>query len=172
LGVRTVTVASGVAASWLAALLVVRSGVRRPLPLALRAALTLWCNVASGRTTCALGVAFALAAALYTGAAGRGGRPVLAGAYAALATMASPVAGLFLAIVGAGFLLGGRRYARPALALILPPAAVVGTTSLLFPFHGEQLMPASRIWPPALLGVAPHVLARLPRTPARGVRAR
>jgi len=167
LGVRTVTVASGVAASWLAALLVVRSGVRRPLPLALLASLTLWCNVASGRTTFALGVAFGLAAALYTGAAGRGGRPVLAGAYAALATMASPVAGLFLAIVGAGFLLGGRRYARPALALILPPAAVVGTTSLLFPFHGEQLMPASRIWPPALLGVAVAVLAPRSWTPAR-----
>ncbi|MFE9770513.1 hypothetical protein ACFYOV_02285 [Streptomyces sp. NPDC005931] len=154
LGVRTVTVLSGVAGAWLAAVLVQRSPVRRPLGPALLASLGLWCNVASGRTTFALGVAFGLAACLFL--TGRK-RLVLTAGYAALATMASPVAGLFLAVVGAGFLLD-RRPAR-ALVLLLPPAAVVGATSLLFPFDGEQLMPAGRIWPPVLLGLAVTALA-------------
>ncbi|WP_432054454.1 hypothetical protein [Streptomyces sp. bgisy022] len=154
LGVRTVTVAAGVAGSWLAAVLVVRAGLAKPLLPALLASLALWCNVASGRTTFALGTAFALAAWVVLS---HGGRPVLAGAHAALATMASPVAGLFLAVVGAGYLLDRQR-AR-AVALLLPPAAVVAATSALFPFSGEQLMPAGRIWPPVLLGLAVTVLA-------------
>ncbi|WP_217142570.1 glycosyltransferase family 87 protein [Streptomyces sp. AC627_RSS907] len=157
LGVRTVTVVSGLAASWLAAVLTVRAGVRTPLWPALLASLALWCNVASGRTTFALGVAFALAACVLLT---RERRLFLAAAYSALATMASPVAGLFLAVVGAAFLLV-RDWGR-ALVLLVPPAAVVGLTTLLFPFTGEQPMAADRIWPPALLGLAVAVLA--PRT--------
>ncbi|GAA4795287.1 hypothetical protein [Streptomyces ziwulingensis] len=154
LGVRTVTVGSGLAASWLAAVLVIRAGVRRPLGPALLAALALWCNVASGRTTFALGVALALAACLpLTGDR----RPALAAGCAALATAASPVAGLFLAVVGAGFL-AVRDWGR-ALALLVPPAAVVAVTTLLFPFTGEQLMPPARVWPPVLLGLAVALLA-------------
>lgn len=153
-GVRTVTAVSGLAASWLAALLIERAGVRRPLGPALLASLALWCNVVSGRTTFALGVAFGLAACLLLT---RQRSLVLAAAYAALATMASPVAGLFLAVVGAGFLLVRDR--GRALALLVPPAAVVGLTTLLFPFSGEQLMPPARIWPPVLLGLAVTALA-------------
>ncbi|GAA2522916.1 hypothetical protein GCM10010398_03920 [Streptomyces fimbriatus] len=154
LGVRTLTVVSGITASWLAAALIRRARLRRPLAPALLASLALWCNVASGRTTFALGVAFGLAACLLLT---RQKRPVLAGAYAALATTASPVAGLFLAVIGAGFLLGRRP--APAAALLLPPALVVGATGLLFPFTGEQPMPAPRIWPPVLLGLAVAALA-------------
>ncbi|MCG8968520.1 hypothetical protein [Streptomyces sp. CL12-4] len=154
LGVRTVTVASGLAATWLAAVLIRRAGVRRPLWPALLASLALWCNVASGRTTFALGVAFALAACVPLV---RERRLALAAAYAALATMASPVAGLFLAVVGAGFLLV-RDWGR-ALVLLIPPAAVVGLTTLFFPFTGEQPMPADRIWPPVVLGLAVTALA-------------
>ncbi|WP_077795996.1 hypothetical protein [Streptomyces sp. JHA26] len=157
LGVRTVTVASGLAATWLAAVLIRRAGVRRPLWPALLASLALWCNVASGRTTFALGVAFGLAACVPLV---RERRLALAAAYAALATMASPVAGLFLAVVGAGFLMV-RDWGR-ALVLLVPPAAVVGLTTLFFPFTGEQPMPAGRIWPPVVLGLAVTVLA--PRT--------
>ncbi|MFF3331120.1 hypothetical protein ACFYWX_16390 [Streptomyces sp. NPDC002888] len=154
LGVRTVTAVSGLVASWLAAVLIGRAGVRRPLGPALLASLALWCDVASGRTTFALGVALGLAAAvLLTGER----RLVLAGAYSALATMASPVAGLFLAVVGAGFLVV-RDYGR-ALVLLVPPAVVVGMTTLLFPFEGEQPMPPGRIWPPVALGLAVTALA-------------
>ncbi|MDC0768251.1 hypothetical protein [Streptomyces sp. HD] len=157
LGVRAVTVVSGLAASWLAAVLMGRAGLRRPLGPALLASFALWCNVASGRTTFALGVAFGLAACLMLT---RESRVVLAAAYAALATMASPVAGLFVAVVGAAFLL--TRDLPRALALLLPPALTVGATTLLFPFKGEQPMFADRIWQPALLGLAVTVLA--PRT--------
>ncbi|MFB6771484.1 hypothetical protein [Streptomyces sp. NPDC056337] len=157
LGVRTVTLVAGLAASWLTAVLIVRCGVRRPLGPALLASLALWCNVASGRTTFALGVAFAVAACVPLV---RERRPCLAAGYAALATLASPVAGLFLAVVGAGYLMV-RDWGR-ALVLLIPPAAVVGLTTLLFPFSGEQPMPADRIWPPVALGLAVTVLA--PRT--------
>ncbi|MFG2158648.1 hypothetical protein [Streptomyces olivaceus] len=156
-GVRTVTVVSGLAASWLAAVLFVRAGVRRPVWPALLASLALWCDVASGRTTFALGVAFALAACVPLV---RERRLYLAAGYAALATLASPVAGLFLAVVGAAFLLV--RDWRRALVLLIPPAAVVGLTTLFFPFTGEQPMPGARIWPPVVLGLAVTVLA--PRT--------
>ncbi|WP_414496861.1 hypothetical protein [Streptomyces sp. CRN 30] len=156
LGVRTVTVASGLASAWLAALLVERAGVRRPLGPALLASLALWCNVASGRSTFALGVALGLAACLpLTGRR----RPVPAVFWAALATAASPVAGLFTAVVGAAFLVV-RDWGR-ALPLLVPPAVVVGTTTVLFPFTGEQLMPPARIWPPVVLGLA--VAVTVPR---------
>ncbi|MGP3966335.1 hypothetical protein [Streptomyces sp. 6N223] len=156
-GVRTASIVAGLAASWLTALLIVRAGVRRPVGPALLASLTLWCNVASGRTTFALGVAFGLAACLMLTGARRVG---LAAVHAALATMVSPVAGLFLAVVGAGFLLA-RDWGR-ALALLGPPFGVVAMTTLLFPFSGEHLMPAARILPPALLGLT--VVALAPRT--------
>ncbi|MER5468562.1 hypothetical protein [Streptomyces sp. NPDC002685] len=154
LGVRTVTVVSGLAASWLAAVLIGRTGIRRPVGPALLASLALWCNVASGRTTFALGVALGLAACLPPA---RERHALPAAAYAALATAASPVAGLFLAVVGAAHL--GVRDRVRACALLLPPAVVVGATTLLFPFNGEQLMPCARIWPPLLLGLTVTVLA-------------
>ncbi|WP_405839536.1 hypothetical protein [Streptomyces sp. NBC_01518] len=153
-GVRTVTVLSGLAASWLAAVLVTRTGIRRPLGPALLCSLALWCNVASGRTTFALGIALALAACVQLT---RERRLVLTAVYAALATMASPVAGLFLAVVGAAFLVV-RDWWRAA-GLMVPPALVVGVTSVFFPFTGEQLMPPSRIWPPVVLGLAVATLA-------------
>ncbi|MET8896819.1 hypothetical protein [Streptomyces albogriseolus] len=168
-GVRALTVASGLAATWIAAVLVERVLPRRPLAPALLAALGLWGNVASGRTTFALGVAFGLAACLcltehltehLTEQPAQQKRLVLIGSYAALATMASPVAGLFLAVVGAGCALVRRP--GPAVALLAPPALVVGATSLLFPFQGEQLMPAGRIWIPASLGIAVAVLSPPP----------
>ncbi|WP_420033438.1 hypothetical protein ACN2WE_13040 [Streptomyces sp. cg28] len=148
LGVRPVTVVSGLAAAWLGAVLLVRTGIARPLPPAVLLSLALWCDVASGRTTFALGVALGLGACV----ALTGRRGYAAGALcAALATMASPVAGLFLAVVGAGYL-GVRDWGR-AVAYLLPPALIVGTTTLLFPFKGEQLMPLDRIWPPVVFSL-------------------
>ncbi|MET9827827.1 hypothetical protein ABZ078_00610 [Streptomyces sp. NPDC006385] len=156
-GVNAVSVVSGLAASWLTALLLVRSGVRRPMGPALLASVMLWFDVAAGRTTFALGVALGLAACvLLTG----GRRVVLAAVCAASATLASPVAGLFLAVVGAGFL--AVRHWRPALALLAPPAAVVATTTLVFPYSGQQPMPFARLVMPVLLGLTVTALA--PRT--------
>ncbi|WP_443333266.1 glycosyltransferase family 87 protein [Streptomyces sp. CB01580] len=155
LGVRTVTALSGVAASWLAAALFVRSGMRNPLWPALVATLTLWFNVASGRSTFALGVALALVSCLVL--TGGACRPVVAAVFSALATMASPVAGLFLLVVGAGRLLN--REWRKAAVLCVPAVAVVGLTTLLFPFSGEMPMATSDVWKPVLFGVLLVVLA-------------
>ncbi|WP_406421662.1 glycosyltransferase family 87 protein [Streptomyces sp. NBC_00842] len=154
-GVRTVTVLSGMAASWLAASLFVRSGVRSPLWPALLATLTLWCNVASGRSTFALGVALALVPCLVL--AGGSRRLVPAGVFGALATMASPVAGLFLLVVGAGRLL--ERDWRRAAVLCVPPAVVAGLTTLLFPFSGEMPMATSDVWKPVLFSLVLVALA-------------
>ncbi|WP_055701097.1 glycosyltransferase family 87 protein [Streptomyces silaceus] len=149
LGVRTVTVLSGVAGAWLVAALIARSGIRRPLWPAVLASLAVWCNVASGRTTFALGLAFGLAACL---ALVRQRRTVLAVVCAALATMGSPVAGLFLVVAGAGCFFV-RDWVRAA-ALIVPPFVVVAATTVLFPFTGEHLMPFDRIFPPVLFSLA------------------
>nr|WP_203601281.1 hypothetical protein [Streptomyces sp. SID9727] len=142
-GVRTVSVASGLAATWLLARLFARTGLRRPLPPALLGAFALWCNVASGRTTFALGVAIGLVACRYAH------RPVVTVVAGALATMASPVAGLFLVVVGAAYLLD-RRW-RTGAVLMVPFFAVIGATTLLFPFEGEQPMHADRLWTPLLV---------------------
>ncbi|AZM92603.1 hypothetical protein [Streptomyces sp. W1SF4] len=162
-GVVPVTVAAGLTATWLAALLCVRGGGRAPERPALAAALALWCHVASGRTTFVLGVAFGLAAllsALPRGPGGSGGRLAAPALCAALCTMASPVAGLFLALTGAALPPAPRRRAAVAAALSVPPCAVLALTARLFPFQGEQPMPPERIWPPLLAALA--VLAAAP----------
>ncbi|MER5253832.1 hypothetical protein [Streptomyces sp. NPDC002855] len=153
-GVKTVTVVSGVAGAWLVAALVERTGVRRPLWPAVLASLAVWCNVASGRTTFALGIAFGFAACLVLVRERRVGAAVVCGA---LATMSSPVAGLFLMVAGAGYFFV-RDWGRAA-ALLVPPVVVVGMTTLLFPFTGEQLMPFDRVFPPVVFSLALIVAA-------------
>ncbi|MEV2249323.1 glycosyltransferase family 87 protein [Streptomyces sp. NPDC050147] len=153
-GVKTVTVVSGVAGAWLVAALVERTGMRRPLWPAVLASLAVWCNVASGRTTFALGIAFGFAACLVLV---RERRVVAAVVCATLATMSSPVAGLFLVVAGAAYFLV-RDWGRAA-ALIVPPVVVVGATTVLFPFDGEQLMPFDRIFPPVVFSLALIVAA-------------
>ncbi|MEV0225285.1 hypothetical protein [Streptomyces sp. NPDC050704] len=153
LGVRTVSVLSGVAATWLLGALLARTAGRAPLWPALLGAFGLWANVASGRTTFALGLAFGLAGLLAL--AGRTERPdrLTAGALGTLlATLASPVAGLFLLVAGAGYLLD-RRYAK-CLVLAVPPVAVCAVTTVLFPFQGEQPMAVGRTVLPLLLTAA------------------
>ena len=149
LGVRTTGVLAGTVSAALAARLLLRPQVARPLLPALWTAVALWCNVASGRVTFAVGVAFALAAVLLlfppgagagAGAAGAARGPVLRGcavlAAAALATTGSPLAGVFLGVVAAALLLTGRR--RDACVLAAGPVLVLLGTALLFPFQGEQ----------------------------------
>lgn len=157
-GVVPVTLASGLVSTWLVGRICARCGVRRAQWPALLAALMLWCQAASGRTTFLLGVAFGLAALL---AFVSGRRGAVTAGWAVPATMASPVAGLFLMVVGAACLLTSRRRA-PAAALTAAPAAVLGLTAWLFPFHGQQPMDLVRIWPPLLMAAA--VAAAAPRS--------
>ncbi|MBD0745381.1 hypothetical protein [Streptomyces sp. CBMA152] len=191
-GVRAVSVAAGLSGTWLMALLFVRAeGARgdggdrpwRGLWPALLAAAALWCNVVSGRTTFAVGVSFALAACLFVQGAGSttvrravvrdrssalgsaersGTRLVLACVSTALATMASPVAGLFLLVVGAAYGLD-RQWAKAAV-LSAPPCAVVGATTLLFPFEGEQPMALGKVWMPLAVCAALLLAAPVART--------
>ncbi|MGF1427707.1 MFS transporter [Kitasatospora sp. LaBMicrA B282] len=137
LGVRTTGVLAGTASAALAATLLTRAGLRRPLAPALWTAFALWCDVASGRVTFAIGVAFGLATAVV--AFTRSG-PRLRGtalfALSALATMGSPVVGLFLEVAAAALLFTGRR--RDCYPLAAAPVVVVAGTSLLFPFYGVQ----------------------------------
>lgn len=150
-GVRTVSVVAGIVGTWFMALLFVRGGARHALLPALLAALALWCNVASGRTTFALGVAIGLIACLYVH------RSVTALVAGALATMASPVAGLFLVVAGAAYLLD--RQWRKGAVLMVPFFAVVGATAVLFPFQGEQPMHANRLWMPIVVSAVLAVAA-------------
>ncbi|MCM2389276.1 glycosyltransferase family 87 protein [Streptomyces albipurpureus] len=142
-GVQAVSVASGLVSTWALTRIFQRAEVRQPLWPALLGAVAIWCNIASGRTTFALGVAIGLLALLWLR------RTVLAAFLCALATMASPVAGLFLLVAGAAYLLE-RRWRR-AVALVVPPALVVGAVTVLFPFAGEMPMSPGKLWLPLLV---------------------
>ncbi|MCP2338394.1 MFS transporter [Actinomadura rupiterrae] len=153
-GIRTVAVISGTLSATLAALMLVRFRAPVALPAAVWAAFAISCNSASGRTTFGLGLLFALAAVMcaFTGR----GTPFLRASgmvgFGLLATFASPVAGLFLLVVGAAMFLTGRRRAGIAICLGMP--LVVGTTTLLFPFTGVQPISLTAIVLPAIASVA------------------
>ncbi|MEV6006444.1 MFS transporter [Streptomyces sp. NPDC051976] len=141
LGVRTTAVIAGTLSATTAALLLVRSGIRRPMVPVLWTVFALWCDVVSGRVTFALGMLFALVATVLLFPAertvrGRPQRLVGAACLTAFATMCSPVAGLFMLVVAAAMFLTGRH--KEAYLLAAAPPLVVGATSLLFPFYGVQ----------------------------------
>ena len=159
LGVRLAGVLAAIGAAPLLALLLARWGVRRPLGASIWGALALVVDVASGRTAFALGLTFALAALVLVPP--RGTRVVgwvAATLAAALTTLTSPVAALFLVVVAGVWAL--RR--RGLLVLVAAAAVPLGAVGLLFPEHGS--MPDD--WPvvrPLLLGcLAVLVLCRAP----------
>jgi hypothetical protein len=166
LGVRpTMVVASTLSAGLLAWLVVRRApAARHRAWLVVYGAVALAGNAVSGRVTFALGTTFALAAVCvlfaWPGAGQRRLRGVLAATAAALATAASPVAGLFLGLVAAALWLGRRRAA--AYAVGLPPVAVVLLSAALFPFGGQQPMAWISAILPVILGLA--VAALVPRS--------
>ncbi|MFG2052303.1 hypothetical protein ACGFIW_33335 [Micromonospora sp. NPDC048935] len=134
-GVRVTGALALVASAAALAALLVRGEVPRPLLGSLVGVVTLVGNLVSGRVTYALGVAFGLAAllALSPGAprGDRGrGRLALAAFAALLASATSPVAGLFVGLVGVALLLT-RRYAD-GLALGVAAAVPLAATALLF----------------------------------------
>jgi hypothetical protein len=159
LGVRTVAVVSGTLSAGLVAFLLMRAKVAKPLPPALWGAFALSCNAASGRVTFALGVLFALMAmaVVFVSRGHRMLRAAGAVGLGALATLSSPVAGLFIEVVAAALFLTKRR--PPAYALAVGPVAVVAGSALLFPFRGMQPMPWFSVILPAGIGVAVAALA-------------
>ncbi|GAA2329414.1 MFS transporter [Streptomyces cuspidosporus] len=156
LGVRTTMMIAGTLSAGLLALLLCRSRVvRRPLWPAMYGAFALVCNAISGRVTFGLGAMFGLGAVAVIFAwptkwrsrrwHHRIARALLAALLAALATMSSPVAGLFVGIVAAALWLTRRHPASYALGIT--PVVVVGLSAWLFPFSGEQPMN----WPSTIL---------------------
>ncbi|MEU9454781.1 MFS transporter [Streptomyces sp. NPDC048277] len=158
LGVRTTMMIAGTASAGLLTLLLIRSrAVKNPLWAAFAGVFALLCNAISGRVTFGLGTMFALAS---VGAVfcwphpwrfKRWAKALVAAPLAALATMSSPVAGLFVGLVAVALFLQKRR--PGAWALGLAPAAVVAVSAWLFPFSGTQPMGIGSVILPLLYGL-------------------
>ncbi|MER8221433.1 MFS transporter [Streptomyces sp. NPDC094143] len=166
LGVRTTMMIAGTVSAGLLTLLLLRSrAVRNPLWASLAGVFGLFCNAVSGRVTFGLGMMFALGAVAvvfcwpYRWRYKRWAKALCAAPLAALATMASPVAGLFVGLVAVALFLQKRR--PGAWALGLAPSAVVAVSAWLFPFSGTQPMMFGSVVLPLAFSVL--VLVLVPR---------
>ncbi|MFG3010373.1 MFS transporter [Streptomyces cinerochromogenes] len=158
LGVRTTMMIAGTASAGLLTMVLIRSrAVRNPLWAALAGVFALLCNAISGRVTFGLGTMFALGAVAavfcwpHRWRFKRWAKALVAAPLAALATMASPVAGLFVGLVAVALFLQKRR--PGAWALGLAPSAVVAVSAWLFPFSGTQPMIFGSVVMPLLYGL-------------------
>ncbi|MFG2159788.1 glycosyltransferase family protein [Streptomyces olivaceus] len=145
LGVRTTMMIAGTLSAGLLTMLLIRSrAVRNPLWASLAGLFGLLCNAASGRVTFGLGMMFGLGAVAavfcwpHRWRYERWAKGLCAAPLAALSTMSSPVAGLFVGLVAVALFLQKRR--PGAWSLGLAPAAVVALSAWLFPFSGTQPM--------------------------------
>ncbi|MFE5853290.1 MFS transporter [Streptomyces sp. NPDC056500] len=158
IGVRSTMMVAGTVSAALTALILVRvPAVRNPLACSLAGVFAFFCNALSGRVTFGLGMMVALGSVAavfcwpHRWRTKRWAKAAVAAPLAALATAASPVAGLFLGVIAAALFLNGRR--PGAYAIGLPPAAVVALSSWLFPFSGTQPMSLASTSLPFLYGV-------------------
>ncbi|MFE9450747.1 MFS transporter [Streptomyces sp. NPDC006739] len=158
LGVRTTMMIAGTVSAGLLTMILIRSrSVRNPLWCALAGVFALICNAISGRVTFGLGTMFALAAVAavfcwpYRWRHKRWAKALVAASMAALATMSSPVAGLFVGLVAVALFLQKRR--PGAWALGLAPSAVVAVSAWLFPFSGTQPMTIGSVILPLAYGL-------------------
>ncbi|MEW2421748.1 MFS transporter [Streptomyces nigra] len=158
LGVRTTMMIAGTISAGLLMLVLLRSrSVRNPLWAALAGVFGLIANAISGRVTFALGTMFALGAVAvvfcwpHRWRYKRWAKALCAAPLAALATMASPVAGLFVGLVAVALFLQKRR--PGAWALGLAPTVVVALSAWLFPFSGTQPMVIGSVIMPLLMSV-------------------
>ncbi|MET8453043.1 MFS transporter [Streptomyces sp. NPDC005209] len=158
LGVRTTMMIAGTVSAGLLTMILIRSRVvKNPLWAALAGVFALICNALSGRVTFGLGTVFALGAVAavfcwpYRWRHKRWAKALVAAPLAALATMGSPVAGLFVGLVAVALFLQKRR--PGAWALGLAPAAVVAVSAWLFPFSGTQPMTIFSVILPLLYGL-------------------
>ncbi|WP_200264140.1 MFS transporter [Streptomyces sp. HSG2] len=163
LGVRTTMMLAGTVSAALLTLILVRvRPVRNPLPAAWAGLFGLLGNALSGRVTFGLGTMFALAAVAavfcwpHRWRYRRWAKAVCAAPLAALATMASPVAGLFTGLVAVAMFLQKRR--PGAWALGLPPTLVVALSAYFFPFSGTQPMSFGSAFLPFLFAALVAVL--------------
>ncbi|MFE0808014.1 MFS transporter [Streptomyces sp. NPDC058794] len=145
LGVRTTMMIAGTVSAGLLTMILIRSRVvRNPLWASLAGLFGLMGNAASGRVTFGLGMMFGLGAVAavfcwpHRWRHKRWAKGLCAAPLAALSTMASPVAGLFVGLVAVALFLQKRR--PGAWSLGLAPAAVVALSAVLFPFSGTQPM--------------------------------
>jgi len=134
-GVRLTGVLAAVIGAVLLARLLVRWRVRRPVWAAAWGALALSANVVSGRTAFAVGTTLAIGALL---AVPKEDRPrwrwLGAVALAALTTLTSPVAALFLGLLALAWAITR----RPVVVLAVTAAVVMGALALLFPEPGRM----------------------------------
>ncbi|MFF5440764.1 MFS transporter [Streptomyces achromogenes] len=158
LGVRTTMMVAGTVSAGLLTLVLIRSRVvRNPLWASLAGVFALLCNAISGRVTFGLGTMFALGAVAavfcwpYRWRTKRWAKALVTAPLAALATMSSPVAGLFVGLVAVALFLQKRR--PGAWALGLAPSAVVAVSAWLFPFSGTQPMGFGSVVMPLLYGL-------------------
>lgn len=158
-GVRAAGAVSVVVSAVLLAHLLTRAGLRWPLPVALWGAFALWCDLAAGRVTFAIGLTFGLGAVVAAGTyrTPGWGRVTLAAGLSFLAVCASPLAGLFVEVAAAALLLTGRR--RAGVALGVPGPLVVLLTNALFPFGGVDPVGPSTIGITAGCALAVALLA-------------
>ncbi|GAA1014398.1 MFS transporter [Streptomyces thermogriseus] len=163
LGVRTTMMIAGTLSAGLLTMILIRSrAVRNPLWAALAGVFGLLCNALSGRVTFGLGTMFALGAVAavfcwpYRWRYKRWAKGLVAAPLAALATMSSPVAGLFVGLVAVALFLQKRR--PGAWSLGLGPTAVVAVSAWLFPFSGTQPMAFGSMIMPLIFAVLVFVL--------------
>ncbi|WP_055490405.1 hypothetical protein [Streptomyces sp. TP-A0356] len=163
LGVRTTMMIAGTISAGLLTLVLIRSrAVSEPWWPALAGVFGLLCNAISGRVTFGLGTMFALGATAvvfcwpYRWRYKRWAKALCAAPLAALATMSSPVAGLFVGLVAVALFLQKRR--PGAWALGLAPAVVVALSAWLFPFSGTQPMTWASATLPFLFAVLVFLL--------------
>ncbi|MFE9678338.1 MFS transporter [Streptomyces sp. NPDC006259] len=166
LGVRTTMMIAGTISAGLLTLILLRCRpVKHPVWPALAGVFALLCNAASGRVTFGLGNMFALGAVAvvfcwpHRWRYKRWAKALCAAPLAALATMGSPVAGLFLGLVAVALFLQKRR--PGAWALGLAPTAVVAVSAWAFPFSGTQPMSFGSAALPLVFSVI--VFAAVPR---------
>ncbi|MCZ4608549.1 MFS transporter [Streptomyces sp. Lzd4kr] len=163
LGVRTTMMIAGTISAGLLTLVLLRSrSVRNPLWAAFAGVFGLIANAISGRVTFGLGTMFALGAVAvvfcwpYRWRYKRWAKALCAAPLAALATMASPVAGLFVGFVAVALFLQKRR--PGAWALGIAPTAVVAVSAWLFPFSGTQPMVIGSVLLPLLCAVVTFLI--------------
>lgn len=113
LGTRQATSIAGVVSAGLLGLLLVRHQVPRPRAAVLWAVVAVWTGLLAGQATFTLGLSAALGcvAVVDTASHIRSARWMTAAVLAALSSLCSPVAGLFLGVAAAAFVLIGRRAA-------------------------------------------------------------